>query len=243
MCVRVAPCARSALLCWRFKLCVRVCAGVCVMSQLMSYGASTGEVYLSDATLAFLEDTGTWQLLSRRLFHPDPGLSIWLCMAIVLIFSEPPLAGQYIANYSMGGRLADFAHLRDSTGCEQRTTGILDFLFGQSAVVPLSSTSSSVSPSSSSSTGSSTGSSSLSITGASSNGSPSSSPSPLVTSAITRLASSPGALRWGANQGCGFVVDSAENWSSDYRCYTDGTSGCSADHRMVALCIVQNSWS
>jgi hypothetical protein len=67
----------------------------------MSYGSSSGEVYLSDATLAFLEDTG-----------------------------------QYIANYSMAGRLADFTTAPVGAGCDVRQSGTLDFLLGQSRVVP-----------------------------------------------------------------------------------------------------------
>jgi hypothetical protein len=44
-------------------------------AQLMSYGSSSGEVYLSDATLAFLEDTGATsqrELCCRSFWFEEP---------------------------------------------------------------------------------------------------------------------------------------------------------------------------
>ncbi len=45
-------------------------------------------------------------------------------------------AGQYVANYSMAGRLSDLGASPDNSGCEGASAGLLDFLLGGGRVVP-----------------------------------------------------------------------------------------------------------
>jgi hypothetical protein len=51
---------------------------------------------------------------------------------------------------------------------------------------------------------------------------------------------SPGYLRWGRGEGCGFVQRSAREWPSNYLCGTNNDYGCSADYRLSAVCSLKS---
>ena len=50
---------------------------------------------------------------------------------------------------------------------------------------------------------------------------------------------SPGYLRFGRGEGCGFVEGNAREWSDRYLCTTNNDYGCSFDNRMSAVCTLR----
>ena len=116
--------------------------------EVMSYGSGVGEVYLSDLTLAYLEDTN-----------------------------------QYIANYSFTGPLVQ------TSGDTSEDT---DFDVDSTEV------------------------------------------------AVQEF--SPGYLRWGRQEGCGFVQGNAKDWGDRYFCKSHREYTCSYDNRMAAVCDIRSGW-
>jgi hypothetical protein len=122
--------------------------------ELMSYGSGSGDVYVSDLTVAMLEDTNHYRA-------PDYSLMTGS------LYDEA--ATDALA-------LAGFAFLRGSPAVD------------------------------------------------------SSPPAPRP----------PGALRWGAGQGCGFVLgDPSLEWDSRYLCFVNSQYGCTPDFRMSSVCAVK----
>lgn len=54
---------------------------------------------------------------------------------------------------------------------------------------------------------------------------------------------SPGQLRWGRNEGCAFVENSAAEWSDQYRCSVHRDFACSYDNKMSAVCVLTPTWA
>lgn len=53
----------------------------------------------------------------------------------------------------------------------------------------------------------------------------------------------PGLVTWGRGRGCGFFNKPATAWPSQYTCNQHQEPGCTPDHYMSAVCIVQvRSW-
>lgn len=119
--------------------------------EVMSYGTYSSETYLSDITLAFLNDTG-----------------------------------HYYSNISSGGRLVPAS----ADAIAQSTMGSLLGGAGKfDAVVPEKRT--------------------------------------------------PGYIRWGRGEGCGFVHGKADTWSERYVCSKNKEYGCTPDNRIAGRCVLQ----
>ncbi len=119
--------------------------------ELMSYGAGSGQTYISDLTLGFLDDTN-----------------------------------QYVVNYAMGGQLPGVMTTDESAALFSAQAG--------SQLEPASSL-------------------------------------------------SPGALRWGQFEGCGFINSPPRvSWPEEYLCQTKNTYTCTPDHRMSAVCMM-STWT
>mmetsp|Transcript_24599 Transcript_24599/g.85546 ORF Transcript_24599/g.85546 Transcript_24599/m.85546 type:complete len:1232 (-) Transcript_24599:195-3890(-) len=52
-----------------------------------------------------------------------------------------------------------------------------------------------------------------------------------------------GQLRWGRNEGCEFVRQSAGLWNDRYRCHKNRDFGCSYDNKMSAVCLLTPTWA
>lgn len=120
--------------------------------EYMSYGSGSGETFISDLTLAFLEDTG-----------------------------------HYVANYSAAGRFLP------STA--QEAAVIAQSFFTSD-----------------------------------------SEPEQVDPATAPR---SPGAMRFGRDVGCDFVLGNPRNWPESYRCSNHQEYICTSDNRMQAVCALQ----
>ncbi len=77
----------------------------------------------------------SWRMLRLCLPRIDPPWASFLTIKAFICTSFRH-AGQYIANYSMAGRLTDLGYLPDNTGCSGGAAGLLDFMLGGGRVVP-----------------------------------------------------------------------------------------------------------
>ena len=60
----------------------------------------------------------------------------------------------------------------------------------------------------------------------------------VITQGYIAPPSDPDSMRWGKNEGCEFITNSAAEWSQRYFCSQLNQQGCSYDNRMAAYCAI-----